>query len=116
MTTCTTSPILPTDGDDHCPCRMRSPTLFTSHTFLPVFLSSAIMEGARGDGMCTWLSSCPFAVPTNTRLPYETGDEFAILCGDEPTSSIMSYFQFTFAPPLPSPCVSRHITSQRLVT
>src|ERR1039458_9808706 len=35
MTTCTTSPILPTAGDDHCPCRMRSPTLFTSQTFLP---------------------------------------------------------------------------------
>src|SRR5450755_1620474 len=51
MTTCTTSPILPTAGDDHCPCRMRSPTLFTSQTFLPVLLFSAIIDGARGDGM-----------------------------------------------------------------
>ena len=36
--------------------------------------------------------------------------------GDEPTSSIMSYFQMTLAPPLPSPLVSRQTSSQRLVT
>src|SRR5437763_13719918 len=53
ITTCTTSPIWPTAADDHCPCRMRSPTLLTSHTSLPVFLFTAIMEGARGDGMWT---------------------------------------------------------------
>src|SRR5215472_2434789 len=107
MTTCTTSPILPTAADDHCPCRIRSPTLFTSHASLPVFLFTAIMDGARGDGMCTWLSSCPLEVLTKMRSPYETGDEFDMLCGDEPTSSIMSNLQITLAPPFPSPWVSR---------
>src|SRR5204863_5353771 len=116
MTTCTTSPILPTAAEDHWPCRMRSPTLLTSHASLPVFLFTAIMEGARGDGIWTWLSSCPLDVLTKIRSPYDTGDEFAMLCGDEPTSSIMSNFQMTLAPPLPSPLVSRQTSSQRLVT
>jgi len=31
---------------------------------LPVFLFTAIMEGAFGEGMCTWLSSCPLDVLT----------------------------------------------------
>src|SRR6516225_10559482 len=78
ITTCTTSPILPTAAEDHWPCRMRSPTLFTSHTFLPVVLFTAIIEGARGDGICTWLSSCPFDVLTKIRSPYMTGDELDI--------------------------------------
>ena len=46
----------------------------------------------------------------------ETGEEFDILCGCEPTSSIMSSFQFTLAAPLPSPCVLRQTSSQRLET
>src|ERR1700674_3102839 len=53
IATCTTSPILPTAAEDHWPCRMRSPTLLTSHASLPVFLLTAIMEGAFGDGMWT---------------------------------------------------------------
>src|SRR5215470_15035445 len=116
ITTCTTPPISPTAALDHWPCRIFSPTLLTSHTSFPVFLFTAIIEGARGDGMCTWLSSCPFDVLTNSRSPYETGDEFAMLCGEEPTSSIMSNFQITLAPPLPSPLVSRQTSSQRFVT
>src|ERR1044072_2515651 len=51
ITTCTTSPIFPTAGDDHWPCRIFSPTLFASQTFLPVFLFTAIIEGARGEGI-----------------------------------------------------------------
>src|SRR5450631_2944071 len=69
ITTCTTSPILPTAAEDHWPCRIFSPTLLTSHTFLPVFLLTAIIEGARGDGMWTWLSSWPLDVLTNRRSP-----------------------------------------------
>src|SRR6516165_6080733 len=53
ITTCTTSPTCPTAAEDHCPCKMRSPTLLTSHTSLPVVLFTAIMDGARGDGMWT---------------------------------------------------------------
>src|ERR1035438_6737450 len=116
MTTCTTSPICPTAAEDHWPCRIFSPTLFTSHASLPVFLLTAIMDGARGDGMCTWLSSCPLEVLTKTRSPKDTGDELDMLCGEEPTSSIMSNFQITLAPPLPSPRVSRQTSSQRLET
>src|SRR5215510_10463831 len=62
LTTWSTPPILPTDGVDHWPCRMRSSTELSSHTSFPVFLLRAMMAGARGDGMCTWLSSCPFDV------------------------------------------------------
>src|SRR4030095_12576962 len=80
-TTCTTPPISPTDGVDHWPCRIRSSTELSSHTSLPVFLSIAMIEGARGDGMLTWLSSWPFEVLRKIRLPHITGDEFARLCG-----------------------------------
>src|ERR1700719_243068 len=64
ITTCTTSPILPTAADDHWPCRMRSPTELSSHASLPVVLLTAMMDGAFGDGICTWLSSWPFEVLT----------------------------------------------------
>ena len=49
-----------------------------------------MIAGAFGDGMWTWLSSCPFDVLTKIRSPQMTGDEFDMLCGYEPTSSIMS--------------------------
>src|SRR5829696_6655895 len=68
-TTCSTPPIVPTAGVDHCPCRMRSSTELSSHTSFPVVLSRAMIDGARGDGMLTWLSSWPFDVETKTRLP-----------------------------------------------
>src|SRR5215831_17616143 len=131
MTTCTTSPILPTAGDDHWPCRIRSPTLLTSQISLPVFLLTAIIEGALGEGMLTWLSSCPFDVLTKIKSPYITGDELDMLCGCAPTSSIMSNFQMMSASVLPvsfsslygplfspsrKPLVSRHISSPRFVT
>src|SRR5215212_8410065 len=61
-TVCSTPPIGPTAGVDHWPCRMRSSTELSSHTSLPVFLLSAMIDGARGDGMLTWLSSWPFDV------------------------------------------------------
>ena len=48
--------------------------------------------------------------------PWDTGEEFAMLCGDAPTSSIMSNFQMTLALPLPSPLASRQTSSQRLET
>jgi hypothetical protein len=51
------------------------------------------MDGAFGDGTFTWLSSCPFDVLTKSRLPWATGDELARLCGNAPTSSIMSKIQ-----------------------
>src|SRR5688572_32796574 len=65
ITTCTVSPTFPTAGDDHCPCRIFSPTDgLSSHTSFPVFLSSAMMPGDFGDGTLTWLSSWPFEVLT----------------------------------------------------
>src|SRR5678815_3802234 len=88
--TWTTPPIIPTDGVDHWPWRIRSSTELSSHTSLPVFLLRAMIAGALGDGMWTWLSSCPFDVLTKTRSPQITGDEFDMLCGYDPTSSIMS--------------------------
>src|SRR5262245_39418427 len=60
----TTPPISATVGDDHWPCRMRSSTELSSHTTFPVFLLTAMIDGARGDGMFTWLSSWPFDVLT----------------------------------------------------
>src|SRR5512145_68647 len=54
-TTCTVSPMRPTAGDDHCPCRIFSPTGLSSHASLPVVLSIAMMAGALGDGTFTWL-------------------------------------------------------------
>src|SRR5437016_11359301 len=88
---------MPTEGVDHCPCRIRSSTELSSHTSLPVFLFSAMIDGARGDGMFTWLSSCPFDVDRYTRSPQITGDEFDMLWGYDPTSSIMSNDQMTSA-------------------
>ena len=64
MTTWTVSPILPTAGDDHWPCRNFSPTGLSSHASYPVALSTAMTAGARGDGTFTWLSSWPFEVLT----------------------------------------------------
>ena len=64
MTTCTVSPILPTAGEDHCPWRILSPGDASSHTSLPVVLSSAMIAGDFGDGTLTWLSSWPFDVLT----------------------------------------------------
>jgi hypothetical protein len=60
---------LPIAGDDHCPWRIFSPGEASSHATLPVFLLTAMMAGAFGDGMLTWLSSWPFDVFTNTRSP-----------------------------------------------
>jgi hypothetical protein len=60
-----TSPIFPTAGEDHWPCRIRSPTdLLSSHTSFPLVLSRAMIAGALGEGTLTWLSSCPFDVLT----------------------------------------------------
>src|SRR6266850_7616965 len=123
-------PIFPTDSVDHWPCRMRSSTELSSHTSLPVFLLIAMIAGARGEGMCTWLSSCPFDVLTNSRSPQITGDEFDMLCGYDPTSSIMSNIQMasaSFGPvsfssvigpsflPSRKPLMSRHHTTPRLL-
>src|SRR6187455_2089263 len=83
----------PTDGVDHWPCRMRSPTELSSHTSLPVVRLMAMSDGAFGDGMLTWLSSWPFDVLQNSRSPSTTGEQFERLCGNEPTSSIMSNIQ-----------------------
>ena len=89
-----------------------------------------MIAGAFGDGMWTWLSSWPFDVLTNTRSPQMTGDEFDMLCGYEPTSSIMSNDQMTsasFGPvsfssvtgpsflPSRKPLMSRHQTTPRLL-
>src|SRR5262245_50014814 len=69
---------------------MFLPTELSSQASLPVVLLIAMIDGALGDGMLTWLSSCPFDVLTKMRSPNATGDEFARLCGYDPTSSIMS--------------------------
>src|SRR5438105_9335420 len=120
----------PTEGVDHWPCRIRSSTELSSQTSLPVFLLIAMIAGAFGDGMWTWLSSCPFDVLTYSRSPRITGDEFDMLCGYEPTSSIMSNDQMTsasFGPlsfssvtgpsffPSRNPLISRHHTTPRLL-
>src|SRR6188508_1628232 len=75
--TCATPPISPTVGEDHCPWRIRSKTELSSQTSFPVFLLTATIEGARGDGMLTWLSSWPFDVLTKMRSPQVTGLELA---------------------------------------
>src|SRR3954469_14165554 len=52
-TTISTPPIFPTVGDDHWPCRILSKTELSSHTSLPVFLLTAMIAGALGEGMFT---------------------------------------------------------------
>src|SRR5262249_20593683 len=109
---------------------MRSSTELSSHTSLPVFLFTAMIAGAFGDGMCTWLSSWPLDVLTYTRSPQMTGEEFDMLCGYDPTSSIMSNDQMTSASygpvsfslvtgpsffPSRKPLMSRHQTTPRLL-
>ena len=84
-----TPPMSPTAGVDHWPWRMRSSTELSSHTSLPVLVSMAMIDGAFGDGMLTWLSSWPFGAEEDQVLS-DTGDELDRLCGNEPTSSIMS--------------------------
>ena len=105
------------------------PTELSSHTSLPVFLLSAMIAGAFGDGTLTWLSSWPLEVLTKIKSPKITGDEFDRLCGYDPTSSIMSNAQMPSAsfgpvsfssvigPALPSanPLVSTHQTTPRLL-
>src|SRR6476659_8564983 len=123
--------MLPTAGVDHWPCRILSVTELSSHASSPVTLSMAMIAGAFGDGMCTWLSSCPFDVLTNIKSPQITGDEFDMLCGYEPTSSIMSNDQITSGSVCPvsfssvtgpsflpsrKPLTSRHHTTPRLLT
>src|SRR5262245_66181909 len=109
---------------------MRSSTELSSHTSLPVFLLMSMIHGARGDGMFTWLSSWPFEVDTYTKSPQITGDEFDMLCGYDPTSSIMSNDQMmsaSFGPvsfssvngpsffPSWKPLMSRQKTTPRLL-
>src|SRR6266508_2359428 len=130
LTTCSTPPIVPTLGVDHWPCRIRSSTELSSHSSFPVFLFRAMIAGALGDGIWTWLSSCPLDVLMNTRSPRMTGEEFDMLCGYEPTSSIMSNDQITSAScslvsfssvtgpsflPSRNPLMSRHQTTPRLL-
>src|ERR1700730_13751373 len=76
---------------------MRPPAEASSHTSLPVFLLIAMIDGALGDGMWTCPSSCPFDVLTKMRSPQTTGDEFDMLWGYDPTSSIMSKDQIMSA-------------------
>ena len=83
----------PTAGVDHWPCRIFSPTELSSHTSLPVVRSIAMIDGAFGDGTLTWLSSWPLPVLQYSRLPSATGEQLARLCGNAPTSSIMSNIQ-----------------------
>src|SRR5215218_6717968 len=83
----------PTDGVDHCPWRMRSPTELSSHFNFPLSISIAMIEGAFDDGMLTWLSSWPSDVVQYSKPPSITGEQFERLCGKEPTSSIMSKTQ-----------------------
>ena len=45
----------------------------SSHTSLPVLLLTAMIDGARGDGTLTWLSSWPFEVLTKSRSPMHDG-------------------------------------------
>ena len=89
-TTWVTPPISPTPAEDHCPCRMFSPTWFCSQTSSPVFLSTAMIAGASGEGMLAWVSSWPLEVVRKRRSPTLTGLAFDMLCGNAPSSSIMS--------------------------
>ena len=83
----------PTAGVDHCPCRTLSPTELSSHFSLPLSMSSAMIDGAFGEGTLTWLSSWPLPVLQYSRPPSATGEQLARLCGNAPTSSIMSNVQ-----------------------
>src|SRR5262245_42483911 len=80
-TTCTTPPMLPMLGVDHWPWRILSCTELSSHRRSPFALPNAMIAGALGDGICTWLSSCPFEVLTNNRSFQITGEEFDMLWG-----------------------------------
>src|SRR5437867_4428972 len=129
---CSTSlRILATAGVDHCPCRIRFSTELSCHTSFPVVLLTAMIAGALGDGILTWLSSWPFDVLTKIRSPQTAGDEFARLCGNVPTSFIMSNDQMTSASfnpvsfsslngpsfsPSWKPLISRHHNTPRLLT
>src|SRR5215510_3150646 len=107
----------------------------------PVFLLSAMKLGELGEGMFEWVQSWPFEVQANTVSSAMITEQFDALCGNTPSSSIMSYFQMMSASlgpifagglpgpatycasslngpslPLDMPFTSRHMTSQRLVT
>src|ERR1035438_1818794 len=62
MTTWAAPPTVAAAGDDPLPSRILSPTLFTCQASLPVFLSTAITEGAFGAGTRCRFSSWPLAV------------------------------------------------------
>ena len=54
-------------------------------------MSIAMIDGAFGDGMLTWLSSWPLPVLTVQQVADRSpASELARLCGNVPTSSIMS--------------------------
>ena len=48
--------------------------------------------------------------------PQAAGEELDMLCGETPSALIMSSFQISLALPAPSPCASRHTSSQRFAT
>src|SRR5436190_604889 len=114
----------------------------SSATNSPVFLLRAIKLGESGDGMFECVQSCPLDVQAYTRSSRTSTEQLEALCGNTPSSSIISYFQMMSAslgpalagglpvsitkylasslngPSLPFaiPFMSKHITSQRLVT
>src|ERR1035438_1359064 len=89
---------LPVDGEHHCPWKIRGPIFASSSARnSPVRLSSAIRLGALGEGMFECVQSCPLDVFTYTMSPMTNGAQSDALCGNTPSSPIMSYCQMMSA-------------------
>src|SRR5687768_7699195 len=120
----------PTEGVDHWPWRIRSSTELSSQTSFPVFLLTAMIDGARGEGTLTWLSSCPFDVVPQTRSPEPNRDQWPMFGAESPAPPLMAKDHTTSPAPWlgsgrlvtgPSfhlsrrSSLARHITTPRLV-
>src|ERR1039457_7080513 len=77
---------------------MRGPIFASSSARnSPVRLSSAMRLGALGEGMLECVQSCPLDVFTYTTSPIISGAQSDALCGNTPSSLIMSYCQMMSA-------------------
>ena len=56
----------------------------------PVLASKAIKLGDNGDGTFECVQSCPLEVQAYTISPTTMTEQFEALCGNTPSSSIMS--------------------------
>ena len=76
---------------------MFLPGELSVHSTLPVFLSMARKLGASGAGTNLCSSSMPLDVQTNSTSPAAVIEQLLMLCGETPSSFIMSTTQMTSA-------------------